>query len=93
MDGKSIHIGGLRVASPLVDITTQVKVERVTAFLSLLTHVLQLHVRQMHRREISQDLGWQKCEHRRDFRMIYATQVTGLQTNNSNGYMMENPND
>lgn len=38
--GESVHIGGLRVASLLVDIPTHVEVEGVAAFFRLLTHVL-----------------------------------------------------
>jgi len=37
--GESVHIGGVPVASLLVDIPAHVKVEGVAAFFSLLTHV------------------------------------------------------
>lgn len=54
--GESIDIGGLQVASPLVNIPTHVEVERVAAFLLLLTHVFQLHMGQMHWREVTKNL-------------------------------------
>lgn len=38
--GQPVHIGGFLVASLLVNIPTHVKVQRVAALLSLLTHVL-----------------------------------------------------
>lgn len=48
VNGKSVHIGGLPVAPLLVNIPTHVEVEGVATFLTLLAHVLQLHVGQMH---------------------------------------------
>ncbi|TNN50012.1 hypothetical protein EYF80_039820 [Liparis tanakae] len=54
--GEPVHVGGLPVVSPLVHIPAHVEVEGVVASLRLLAHVLQLHVGQMHRREVSEDL-------------------------------------
>ncbi len=48
MYGKSVHVSWLLVASPLIHIPAHVEVEWVVAFLTLLTHVLQLHMGQMH---------------------------------------------
>lgn len=53
---ESIHIGGLPVASPLVNIPTHVEVKGVATVLALLAHVLQLHVGQMHWWEVTKDL-------------------------------------
>lgn len=47
VDGESVHVCRLPVASALVYIPAYVKVERVPASQALLAHVLQLHVRQM----------------------------------------------
>lgn len=52
VDGKSVHIGGLRVAAPPVNIAAHVEVEGVATRLALLAHVPQLHVGQMHRCEV-----------------------------------------
>lgn len=54
--GEAVHIGGLPVASLLVHVATHVEVDRVATPLALLAHVLQLHVRQMRRGEVSKDL-------------------------------------
>lgn len=55
--GESIHVGGLQVASFLVNIPTHVKVDGVAAFSRLLTHVPQLHVGQMHWWEVAENLS------------------------------------
>lgn len=44
MDGEPIHISGLPVASPLINIPAHVEMDGIAAGLALLTHVLQLHV-------------------------------------------------
>lgn len=44
MDGEPIHISGLPVASPLVNIPAHVEMDGIAAGLALLAHVLQLHV-------------------------------------------------
>lgn len=49
MDGQGIHIGGVTVAPALIHISTPMKVHRVSALLLLLTHVFQLHLRQLYR--------------------------------------------
>lgn len=54
--GEPVHMGGIPVASLLVNITAHVEVERVAALLSLLTHVLQLHIGEMHWGEVTKDL-------------------------------------
>lgn len=46
--GQSVYIGGLPVASPLIHIPAHVEMKRVAATFSLLTHILQLHMGQMH---------------------------------------------
>lgn len=66
MYGQPIYIGGLLVATLLVDIPTHVKMHWVGSPHCLLTHVLQLHMRQMHGGEVYKDLqlleGEQKGE-------------------------------
>lgn len=49
MDGQGVHIGGVNVAPTLIHISTPMKVHRVSALLLLLTHVFQLHMRQVYR--------------------------------------------
>lgn len=56
VNGEPVHVGGLRVATPLVDVPAHVEVKGVATRLALLAQVLQLHVGQMHRREVLQDL-------------------------------------
>lgn len=53
---QSIHIGGLPVASPLVNVPTHVEVDGVAAILTLLAHVLQFHVGQVHGWKVTKDL-------------------------------------
>lgn len=57
VNGKSVHIGGLQVAAPPVNVAAHVEVERVASRLALLAHVPQLHVGQMHRCEVLQNLS------------------------------------
>lgn len=57
VNGNSVHIGGLGVAAPLVNVPAHVEVKRVATRLALLAHVLQLHVGQMHRREVLHNLS------------------------------------
>lgn len=56
MDREPIHISGLPVTSPLVNIPAHVEMDGIAAFLTLLAHVLQLHVWQMDWGEVSKDL-------------------------------------
>lgn len=53
---ESIHIGGLPVAATLVNIPTHVEMQGVASDLTLLAHVSELHVWQMHWREVPKDL-------------------------------------
>lgn len=57
VDGHGVHVGGGRVAAALVHVSAAVEVQRVTALLLLLAHVLELHLGQVHRREVPLDLG------------------------------------
>lgn len=66
MDGEPIHISGLPVASPLVNIPAHVEMDGIAAGLALLAHVLQLHVWQMDWGEVPKDL---MCEKARKDRM------------------------
>lgn len=54
--GEPVHVGGLPVASSLVNISAHVEMEWVAAFLALLSHVLQLHVGKMHWWKVTKDL-------------------------------------
>lgn len=54
--GESIHIGGLPVASTLVNIPAHVEMQGVATDLTLLAHVPELHMWQMHRGEVPKDL-------------------------------------
>lgn len=60
MDGEPIHISGLPVASPLVNIPAHVEMDGIAAGLTLLAHVLQLHVWQMDWGEVPKDLMSEK---------------------------------
>lgn len=57
MDGERVQIGGVTVSPALVHISTPMKVHRVSTLLLLLTHVFQLHLRQVDRREVPQNLN------------------------------------
>lgn len=48
VDGESINVRRLPVASSLVNVPTHVEVEGVATRFSLLAHVLQLNIGQMH---------------------------------------------
>lgn len=54
---KPVYIGGLHVAALPVNVTAHVKVKGVAARLALLAQVPQLHVGQMHRCEVLQNLS------------------------------------
>lgn len=86
--GKSVHIGGLLVASPLVHIPAHVEMEGISAFFTLLTHILQLNMRQMHWWEVTKDLvAWKREKNERtkvedklkrevDFNITHMTAVS-----------------